>query len=467
MRHLLSAFILIFITSFISRSTAQLRLPAVISSGMVLQQKDSATLWGWAGPGSKVYITTSWNNSKDSTTTSNGATWKKKIATPAAGGPFNITIVNGRDSLQLSDVMAGEVWVCSGQSNMEWSYNHGEKDIPAELANAKNTNIRFFQVPKTTSPYPQDDVKAKWVTCDSNTIKSFSAVGYFFGKKISQALNVPVGLINSSWGGTPAEVWTPADLIEKDTALQSAAARLNTTATGWPAKQGLVYNAMIAPLTNFNIAGAIWYQGESNVGTNATYEKLFTTMIDSWRQAWEKDFPFYYVQIAPYRYGSDTGINGALLREAQAKAMRHPRTGMVVIADLVDSVTNIHPSHKREVGNRLANWALSENYGQGNIVYKNPVFEKAEKKPGKIELSFTNVPTGFKSKDRKISGFMISDNNGQWYPAEAKISGNKITVSNKQVKNPVNIRYGFTNTLIGNVFSAEGLPLTPFRTDQM
>jgi sialate O-acetylesterase len=465
MRHLISALILMFVSTLFSSTIAQLRLPAVLSSGMVLQQKDSATLWGWAGPGSKVYVTTGWNNTTDSTTTTNGATWKMKVLSPAAGGPFNILIASGRDTITVNDVLVGEVWVCSGQSNMEWSYNYGEKDLADELANAKNNNIRFFHVPKTSSRFPQDDVKAKWVACDSNTIKSFSAVGYFFGKKINQTLNVPVGLINSSWGGTPAEVWTPAELVEKDTELLSAAGRLNNKSMGWPALQGIVYNAMIAPLTNFNIAGAIWYQGESNVGTNASYQKLFTTMIDAWRNAWNKELPFYYVQIAPYQYG-DSNINGALLQEQQTRAMSHPRTGMVVITDLIDSVKNIHPSHKREVGNRLANWALAETYGQSAVVYKSPLFDKAEKKSGKIELSFTNVPTSLKSKDKKITGFMISDASGQWYPADAKISGNKITVWNKKVKDPANVRYGFTNTMVGNVFSSEGLPLTPFRTDK-
>ena len=460
-----SVFILFFTFGFISYSNAQLRLPAVLSSGMVLQQKDSVTLWGWSGPGSPIYVTTGWNNATDSTITTNGATWKLKVVTPKAGGPYDITI-RSWDTIRLTDVMIGEVWVCSGQSNMEWSYNHGEKDIPGELSKPANPNIRFFHVPKTTSVYPQDDVKANWVICDSNSLKSFSATGYFFGKKISETLNVPVGLINSSWGGTPAEVWTPAEMIEKDPELFAATDKLNKTSTGWPWMQGITYNAMLAPLINFNIAGAIWYQGEANVSSNSTYKKLLTTMIDAWRNKWNKQLPFYYVQIAPFEYG-DSNINGALLQEAQTKTMEHPDVGMVVITDLVDSVSNIHPSHKREVGNRLAGWALAKTYHQKGIVYRSPEFEKAEKKSNKVELSFTNVPAGLKSPDKAVKGFMISDTSGQWFTAEAKISGNKITVWNKKVKDPGEVRYAFTNTLIGNVFSAEGLPLTPFRTGQL
>ena len=460
-----SSALFLFFTMGLISVNAQLRLPAILSTGMVLQQKDSVTLWGWSDPGSNVYVTTGWNSATDSTTTTNGATWKLKVVTPNAGGPYDI-IIRSRDTVKLTDIMIGEVWVCSGQSNMEWNYYAGEKDIPAELANPANANIRFFQVPKTTSLFPQDDVKAKWVVSDSNSLKSFSAVGYFFGKKISQELKVPVGLINSSWGGTPAEVWTPAELIEKDAELNEATEKLNKTSTGWPWTEGLTYNAMIAPLTNFNIAGAIWYQGESNVSSNSTYRKLFTTMIDAWRSKWNKQFPFYYVQIAPFNYG-DSNINGALLQEAQTKTMEHPNVGMVVITDLVDSVTDIHPSRKREVGNRLAGWALAQTYHQKGLVYRSPEFEKAEKKSNKIELSFRNAPTGFKTAGKKIKGFMISDAAGQWYPAEAKISGNRITVWNKKVKNPREVRYAFTNTLIGNVSSSEGLPLTPFRTGDL
>lgn len=465
MRHLSFISLFIFIINFNLQVNAQLRLPAVISSGMVLQQKDSATLWGWSSPGSKVFITTSWNNATDSTITTSGALWKTKVATPAAGGPFDITIKSD-ETIKLTDVMIGEVWICSGQSNMEWNYNWGEKDMAADLKNPKNNNIRFFHVPKTSSPFPQDDVKAKWVTCDSNTMKSFSAVGYFFGKKLNSALKVPIGLINSSWGGTPAEVWTPAEKITNDPELLAATDKLNKTSMGWPWLQGVSYNAMIAPLTNFNIAGAIWYQGEANVSSNSTYKKLMETMIDSWREKWNKQLPFYYVQIAPYNYG-DSNINGALLQEAQTKTMEHPNVGMAVITDLIDSVTNIHPSKKREVGNRLANWALAQTYKQSGINYKSPLFSKAEKKSGKVELSFTEVPTRLKSKEKQVQGFMISDASGQWYPADAKITGNKIVVWNKKVKDPAEVRYGFTNTLVGNVFSNEGLPLTPFRTDHL
>jgi sialate O-acetylesterase len=440
--------------------SAQLRLPSIISSGMVLQQNDSAALWGWGNPAERILVTTSWNDRTDTAIVNNRANWKIKLKTPVAGGPYSITLKGSR-TIVLEDVLIGEVWVCSGQSNMEWNYYNGLKDVAAELPGCFNNNIRFFQIPKTTANHPQDDVQAEWKVCDSNSLKSFSAVGYFFGKKLNKDLNVPIGLINSSWGGTPAEVWTPEEIFDNDEGLRLSAARLQSF-RWWPNHDGLCYNAMIDPITKFNIAGAIWYQGESNTVNNDTYHKLFTTMIKSWRNAWKKDFPFYYVQIAPYRYGFHNV--GALVQEAQAKAMNFPNTGMVVVTDLIDSVTNIHPSNKHDVGIRLANWALGETYKQKGIVYKHPMYKSKTTGNDKITLSFDNVPKGFRENDN-IHGFFVLDlKTEQWVPARAKIEKDKIVVWAENAI-PAQVRYAFGNTIIGNVFSKEGLPLCPFRTD--
>lgn len=442
---------------------AQLRLPAILSSGMVLQQNDSVALWGWAGPGEKVYVTTSWNKRTDSAIVSNLATWKLKVKTPAAGGPYTIDI-SSRNKITLQDVMIGEVWVCSGQSNMEWNYHNGTSDIAADFVSAKNPNIRFFHIQRTGADYPQDDVKAAWTHCDSNSIKTFSSIGYFFGKKLQQDLNVPIGLINASWGGTPAETWTPEQIVHENTVLKAAASKLNTY-PWWPSAAGKAYNGMIAPVTNFSIAGAIWYQGESNTTTYDTYQQLFTTMIDAWRAVWKREFPFYFVQIAPYKYGT-TNI-GALLQEAQTRSMTHPKTGMVVITDLVDSVTNIHPSRKRPVGERLANWALAETYGKTGLNYMSPVLTASVLQKDKILLRFANAMNGFTVNGQAAEGFFVSAaGQEKWYPAKAKILNNTITVWSPELKNPYYVRYGFGNTLIGNVSSKEGLPIIPFRTDK-
>ena len=453
-------FLFIFIFFLTTGSWAQLRLPAILSSGMVLQQNDSVLIWGWDQPGAIVFIKTSWNKRSDSLIVNNRANWKIKVKTPQAGGPYTITL-NGSSEIILTDILIGEVWLCSGQSNMERSYMHGLQDVKAELPGCYNSNIRFFNIPKTTANHPQDDVKANWTICESTSLKTFSAIGYFFGKKLNRELNVPIGLINASWGGTPAEVWTPEDVFKEDEELKLSANRLQGF-RWWPNHDGLCYNAMIDPITKFNIAGVIWYQGESNTLNNDTYHKLFTSMIRSWRNAWKKEFPFYYVQIAPFNYGFHNV--GALIQEAQRKALDFPKTGMVVTTDLIDSVTDIHPSNKHEVGYRLANWALAETYNQKVLAYKNPVYKSKTTVKNKIILSFDHAAKGL-TANGTVKGFIISGKNEHWHPAEARIEKDKITVWSDKVPTPVHVRFGFGNTIIGNVFSKEGLPLCPFRTD--
>jgi sialate O-acetylesterase len=441
---------------------AQLRLPALVSSGMVLQQNDSVNLWGWAGPDEWVYITTGWDNRKDSTRANNGAKWSLKVKTPKAGGPYAIKIKTRNVTTTLDNVLIGEVWLCSGQSNMDWSYYHGLKDVKAELPTCYNKNIRFFHILKTTADYPQDDVKGNWEVCDSTSLKRFSAVAYFFAKRINQQLNIPVGLIHASWGGTPAETWVSESVIKNDVVLNEAVNKLQTF-RWWPSAAGKAYNAMIAPVTNFNIAGALWYQGESNTGTNSTYYPLMVALINSWRAAWQKDFYFNLVQIAPYAYGNNN--IGALVQEAQAKLLSHSKTGVIIITDLVDNINDIHPTNKHDVGLRLANWALGESYGVKSIAYKSPQFQSMEVVKGKAILTFQNAPNGLICNEKTISGFYLSGDKEQWFPAEARIEGNKITVWCKSVPVPAQVRFGFGNTLIGNLFSKEGLPVIPFRTD--
>ena len=453
----------LLINLFISvKSFPQLRLPAIVSSGMVLQQNDSVTLWGWGYNGQKVSVTGSWNNDTSSVTVSNLARWDMKIKTPAAGGPYKLHISSSGNEIVLDDVLIGEVWLCSGQSNMEMSFNTA-RHKQEELNNCSNKNIRFLTVPRMASDYPQDDMRASWKTCDSNSLKSFSAVGYYFGKKLQEDLNVPIGLISSSWGGTPAETWTPAEDIYNNEALKQSAAQLKEVPWG-PVKPGLDYNGMIAPFTKYNIAGVIWYQGEANVGNNnGTYSQLLTNMIDSWREKWNKEFPFYFVQIAPYAYGRTN--EGALLQEQQTKTMSYPKTGMVVVTDLVDTVGDIHPRNKKDVGMRLANWALAETYHHSITSYKSPSLKKVDTDKNKLVISFDNASNGLISKGKSITGFYISGEKEEWLPAEAKIEKDKIIVWNKNLKQPVYVRYGFGNTIIGNVFSKEGLPVIPFRTD--
>lgn len=451
-----------FLLLICSAGFSQLRLPAILQSGMVLQQKDSVNLWGWAGPGEKVIVITGWDKKQYETTASDLARWILKVKTPAAGGPYSISITS-RNTIVLEDVLIGEVWVCSGQSNMEWSFYNGVKDIAQEFPTAANASIRLFHVNKTGADFPQDDLKASWAKADSNQLKSFSAVGYFFGKNLHEKLNVPIGLINVSWGGTPAEAWTPEAVVTADPQLKAAAAQQKKVAW-WPTAPAKAYNGMIAPITLHGIAGVIWYQGESNTGTYSTYRQLFTSMIDSWRAAWKKDLPFYYVQIAPFKYGT-TGI-GALLREAQAAAASHPNTGMVVITDLVDTVTDIHPSRKKPVGTRLANYALASTYNLPIADYRSPEYSSSAIEKGKILVKFNYAEKGIRMKGANPEGWLISDINGtNWLVPKVKIEKNAVILWHPDLKNPMFVRYGFGNTSIGNMESAAGLPLAPFRTD--
>lgn len=454
---------LLFFYGLFSSAYADIRLPGVMSDNMVLQQNSRVNLWGWSAPDEKIVVTTSWNSRVDSVTATGDARWKITVPTPAAGGPYTI-ILKGYNTIELKNIMIGEVWVCSGQSNMEWSYWNGLPQIEEDLPNSANSNIRFFNIPKTTSLYPQDNCAATWQECNPETLKGFSAVGYYFGRQLQKELNVPIGLVNANWGGTPAEVWTPEESIENNPVLKEAAKKIGE-ARWWPNLPGRAYNAMIAPITSFNIAGVIWYQGESNAGTASTYDELMRTMIGNWRSEWKKEFPFYYVQIAPYTYGNKNV--GALLRESQTKTMTYPHTGMVVITDLVDNVKDIHPKNKRDVGKRLAAWALSETYEREGITYKSPTYKEMAVTKNRAVVYFNDVPGGLKLKDgdKQATEFYIAGSDQNFYPADVKIEGDHVILSNKLVKAPVAVRFGFSNTAMPNLFSKEGLPVVPFRTD--
>ncbi len=454
----------IFLTALLFTTTmvvANVRIPAVLSNNMVLQQNASVKLWGWSDPGEKIFITTSWNNKTDSVKGTADATWQLMVQTPAAGGPFTITI-KGYNTITLQNILIGEVWLCSGQSNMEMSYYWGLPQMKQDIPSATNSSIRFFHVPKSTAATPQEKGEGTWTLCDTNTVKTFSAVAYYFGRKLNADLNIPIGLVHASWGGTPAEVWTPAEIIDSSESLKAAAKKLNRS-NGWPITAGYTYNAMINPLVNYSIAGAIWYQGESNTGTAATYHELFSSMITSWRKKWGKDFPFYYVQLAPYNYGAN--FIGAELREAQTKTLSLLNTGMVVTTDLADDTADIHPRNKKDVGLRLANLALANTYGQNIQAVASPLYQGMTIQKNEITLSFTNAEEGLVNKGKTIMGFYVAGSNKVFYPARATIKANKIIVSNKAVAQPAAVRYAFSNTAVGNVFSKSGLPLTPFRTD--
>jgi sialate O-acetylesterase len=455
-------FILIFVVQGNSVS-ANIMLPSVFSDNMVLQQNSEVAFWGWGNAGEQIKIVADWNTSDTlKVKADNRAKWTATLKTIKAGGPYFIKIM-GSSYVELKNVMLGEVWICSGQSNMEWSVDMGIQNGEEEAAKANHPNIRIFHIPKTGADFPQQNCNAVWAVCSPETMRSTSAVGYFFARELHQKLNVPVGIIVSAWGGTPAEVWIEKSRIENKPELNENKYALNYD--WWPGEPGVCYNSMIAPVVPFGIAGAIWYQGESNVNNHQIYAELMKALIENWRADFENEFPFYFVQIAPFNYGEDG--KSEYVREQQTKVEQIvPNTGMVVISDLVDNINDIHPRNKLDVGKRLANYALAETYNQEVGAYRSPVYQTMQVGGNKIRLKFDHVLTGMKSIGKTPSQFRIAGENREFVPATAKIEGATIIVSTKEVNNPVAVRFCFDDTSLPDVFSNEGLPLAPFRTDR-
>jgi sialate O-acetylesterase len=431
---------------------------------MVLQQNSNVTIWGRDKPNSKIGLAGSWGKESTVTADANGQ-WKLKLATPSYGGPHTLTI-KGSNTVTLKNVMIGEVWLCSGQSNMEMpvkGFNNQPINGSGEaILNAKNDQIRLFTVKRAASLDPLDHVEGQWAEATPLTVKDFSATAYFFGKKLNGLLNVPIGLIHSSWGGSSVEAWmdkeslSPYSTIEMPKQLPEE--RQNQTPT-------LLYNAMINPLVGYGIKGAIWYQGESNRNRAKEYAQLFPTMIKTWREKWQQGaFPFYFVQIAPYGYADG---NAGFVREAQLHSMKTvDNTGMAVTMDIGDC-DYIHPREKKLVGDRLALWALAKDYGMEGIAYSGPVFKEIEEiKEGKVKLLFDYNENGLSSFGGPLSGFEIAGADKVFHPAEAKINGDKsLSVWSENVATPVAVRYAFKNCEAGSLFNTGGLPASSFRTD--
>lgn len=461
MRKLFLTLLILF--TFTATMFAKTTLPSVFADNMVLQQNSDVAIWGWSDAGETIKIVTGWNT-KDTikVKAGNTAAWKTTIRTIGAGGPYTIQIL-GKDKVQLNNVMLGEVWICSGQSNMEMSVNWKLINGEEEATKANNPNIRIFHVQKVGAEYPQQTCNATWTLCTPETMRATSAVGYFFARELQQKLNVPVGIIVSAWGGTPAEVWIEKSRIENNPVLN--AHKYAEHFDWWPGNPGALYNSMIAPFVPYGIAGAIWYQGESNCGNHQIYSQLMKTLIENWRADFKKDFPFYLVQIAPYDYG-DKGTSEYIREQEDIVAKTVPNTGMVVITDLVDNIKDIHPKDKLNVGKRLANYALAETYKQNVGAYKSPSYQSMQPEKDKIRLTFSNILTGLKCTGKTPAQFLIAGDDKIFVPATAKMDGNAIVLSSKLVKTPVAVRFCFDDTSMPDVFSAEGLPLAPFRTDK-
>ncbi|WP_027125078.1 sialate O-acetylesterase [Gelidibacter mesophilus] len=440
-------------------SFANVTLPSVFSDHMVLQQNGEVKFWGWANPNETIKIQPSWSEGVYETTASNLAQWELKIKTPTYGGPYSITI-EGNNLITINDVLIGEVWLCSGQSNMEMSASWGIKNMD-EVEKATQPHIRFFNVPKLTATSPQLNVPAIWEVCTPEIMKNSSAVAYFFAKRLQEvSKGIPVGLLVSAWGGTPAEIWVPENTIQNNAVLESAAKKLSPSKWG-PTKPGQAYNAMIHPLSGFSMSGALWHQGESNVGS-LVYDQTLTALITSWRRLWQDEFPFYIVQIAPYDDGFKH-FGGVDIRNAQRKVCHIlENTGLVVISD-ISTVDDIHPKDKKSVGIRLANLALKQHYKSIEGVVESPEIGTIDFEGKNAILHFTDSEGLYLKTE--VSLFEIAGADRVFYPARAKLKDEQIHISSKKVKTPKYVRFAWGNALQSNVFNCANLPASSFTTE--
>lgn len=439
---------------------AEVVLPALIADHMVLQQNQEVVLWGTAKALEPVKVKCSWSSEVQETKGDPYGNWQVKVKTPMAGGPYTID-VNGYNHIHVEDVWIGEVWLCSGQSNMEWSPRMGVAEKEEMLAGGNQPMIRFFKVMHRTSPYPQMDTHGKWELSTSQSLEDFSAVAYHFARHIRKHKDVPFGLILSAWGGTPAETWVSKEALEANVVVRLASKKLFEVEWG-PVRTGETFNAMINPLIPYKIAGAIWYQGESNANNGDTYDQLLETLITDWRTRWGYEFPFYFVQIAPFRYGVEN--EGVIVQDAQRKATRIPKTGIVITND-IGNPDDIHPLQKREVGERLGNHALHDMYGFKDVHYQSPLYSHMEKVQNKIRIHFHHAGNKLQWKNEPTASFLIAGNDQKFYPAEVRLEGKTVLVFSNDVQDPVAVRFAWSNISEPGLMSDEGLPVSCFRTD--
>ena len=453
-------------------------LPNVFSSNMVIQQDMQVALWGWALPNDNIEITAGWGQTATAKAGTDGK-WSTKIQTPKAipgqATPYTLTYTGTTNTVQLSNVLIGDVWVCSGQSNMEYNMNvvsggtRGVKNYASEIAAANYPNIRLFKVAKAALKKTTDNCDGTWLECNPTNVASFSAVAYYFGREINQnsQVNIPIGLLEAAYGGSRCEAWISRETLAADTEFNTKilapydAAPLAVEAQYRPTN---LFNAMLAPIIPYGIKGALWYQGEANTLDGAFYTKLCGTMLQDWRTRWGVgNFPFYYVQLPAY-----TDTNWPSFRDAQTNMLTISNTGMALTIDIVDSnPADVHPENKLEVGQRLAKWALAKDYGQ-NIIYSGPVYKSNTIQGNKMIISFhpATIGTGLISKDgAALKEFQIAGISGVFYAATANIVGNTVEVSSPNVAIPAVVKYAYTAALQPNLINNEGLPAAPFKTD--
>jgi len=448
---------------------AETKLPSILGSHMVLQRNAPITLWGWDDSGQKVTVSLG-ADSAEATANDQGL-WVVELDAVEAGGPHKVEI-KGSSTVTLEDVLIGEVWLCSGQSNMEWTVNRS-LNPEEEAKNGNHPQIRHIKFPHRPSAKPEDDIPSDgWKAATSQTVPNFTAVGYFFGRKLQAELDVPIGLIGSNWGGTRIEPWIPPVGFKAAKNLKSITDNLDN----FPVvnKDGRVnhqtplalYNGMIHNFRHLNFRGAIWYQGESNRGDGMLYMDKMKALIEGWRHVFDNpEMPFYFVQLAPFTYG---GSELALpeIWEAQTATLALPNTGMAVTTD-ISNLRDIHPKNKQDVGKRLALWALAKTYERKGLVYSGPLYKGHKVKGSSIEVHFDHAYGQLASNDEKpLTHFQLAGEDGEFKPAVATIEGDKLIVTSDAVAKPVNVRFGWHQLAEPNLVNSGGLPASPFRTDK-
>ena len=458
---------------------AKIVLPSILDSNMILQQQSKVKLWGTSNSKADVKIITSWNKNVYNTKADKEGNWEVKVSTPTAGGPYYISIADNEE-IVLNNVLIGEVWFCSGQSNMEMPMRGFDRQpvfgTNTIIAKAKTrTPIRMFTTDskdgkwvRQYSKIPQSDCQGSWLENKPENVANISAVAYFFAQYIQEVLEVPVGIIVSSWGGTQVESWMSREAISPFTeidlsVLDSKESKVNHHAPC------VLYNAKIAPLLKFTIKGFLWYQGESNRLNPDLYARLMPAFVKDLRNNWGLgEFPFYFVQIAPFNYDDAAGTSAARIREVQLQNMKEiPNSGMVTTLD-IGSPIFIHPIDKETVGTRLAWWALAETYGKSGFGYKPPIYKDIDIAGNKVYINFENAEKVICPMWTQLSGFEIAGDDKKFYPAKAEIETKtaRLAVSSDNVAKPVAVRYAYKNYEKASVFSIYGIPAAPFRTDK-
>ncbi|YCM42805.1 sialate O-acetylesterase [Verrucomicrobiaceae bacterium 227] len=486
-KHSLSGAVFLAVTlSSLPVTFADVAVSKAFGDHMVLQQNAPIRVWGTGDPGEGVNVTIAGKSAR--TVTNGQGTWRVDLDALAADGKAHTMTVKGRNTVEFKDILFGEVWICSGQSNMEWAVN-GSLNAKEEIAAADHPQIRLFNVPgHVAQPDPGTDARGQWQLCSPETIPGFTAVGYFFGRELQKELKVPIGLVGTNWGGTRIEPWTPPvgfkavpdlkDYVENLEAIDKAR-KEGSKAPGPKGGAVQIYNGMVHALTPLSARGAIWYQGESNAGDGLRYDYLKEGLVKGWRSVFENDeLSFYWVQLANFQSPNDNPEGGGWgpVREGQRRALRLPHTGMAVTIDIGND-KDIHPKNKQDVGRRLALLALAKDYKK-DVVPSGPLYKGMKKEGAKIRISFDHVGSGLitgeksgldpvkETKGAELARFSIQDKAGKWHWAQARIDGGTIVVWHDDVKDPQHVRFGYESNPVGiNLYNKEGLPASPFTTD--